>query len=427
MKRPILVFIIPIATLLLASCSREPGAINTSSGGVELTYWPAPNAQEMQLADSIVLEWNRIHPEIHVKMQPIPVSISTEEVLLAAIAGKTTPDVCSNIWPGALHDYTKSGGLVPLDSFSDFDSIASTRTPRELLETFRSDDHHYYQMPWKTNPVMMFYNTHMLEEAGVAGIPATYSEYFAAAEKFKHNRSSDGRTIWMGERDIRPIWWQRLFDYFPFYIAASSGRTLFDKGVVAFDNSYGSEVFAFFQECYVKQYFPRTYFQAGDPFLLEKKASDIAGAWEIATIMKFAPDLKFTVAPLPVPDDHKGPVYTYGDFENLNFQQHGGIPREAWEFVKFLVSAEHDLALLQVANQIAIRGDLLTNPLFAEYFKQNPLMVRFAKQAPYTRGMDAVPIGRKFSTSCHENPRRARFMAKKPPPKPCMMPPSERM
>ena len=103
------------------------------------------------------------------------------------------------------------------------------------------------------------------------------------------------------------------------------------------------------------------------------------------------PDLKFTVAPLPVPDDHKGPVYTYGDFKNISIFSNTEHPREAWEFVKFLVTAGHDLALLQIANQIPIRGDLLTNPLFAEYFRQNPLMVSFAKQAPYTRGMDAVP------------------------------------
>src|ERR1035441_7081235 len=99
-----------------------------------------------------------MHPLIHWRMQPIPVSQSTEEVLLAAIAGKTTPDVCSNINPGALREYTQAGGMVALDKFSDFDSIAAARIPKDLLPIFKNSNGHFYQMPWKTNPVMMFYN-----------------------------------------------------------------------------------------------------------------------------------------------------------------------------------------------------------------------------------------------------------------------------
>lgn len=387
------VFLLGVGLLVLISgCSRQHGAVGTSPSAIELTYWPAPNTQEIQLADTIVHEWNRLHPNIHVRMQPIPVSQSTEEVLLAAIAGKTTPDVCSNIWPGALHEYTKSGGLVPLDTFRDFDSVALQRTPPELLQTFRSDDGHYYQFPWKTNPVMMFYNTRMLNEVGVMQIPRTYSEYFEAARRVTRDTSGDGQIdLWMGERDIRPIWWQRLFDFYPFYIAASSGKTLFENGVPTFENRYSEEVFGFFQECYGKQYYPRTYFQGGDPFLLEKKANDVAGAWEIATIQKFAPNIRFAVEAIPVPDEHQGPVYTSGDFKNIAIFSNTLHPNESWEFVKFLVTTEHDLWLLQLANQIPIRGDLLTNIRFEEYFRQNPVMVSFAKQAPYTRGVDAAP------------------------------------
>src|SRR5258708_4337094 len=152
------VTIAALSMMLVSGCGRENQSASVSGGTIELTYWPAPNTQEIELADSLVRAFNLLHPEIHVRMQPIPVSQSTEEVLLAAIAGKTTPDVCSNIWPGALHDYMQSGGIIPLDSFSDFDSVALPRIPRSLLESFRSVDGHYYQFPWKTNPVMMFYN-----------------------------------------------------------------------------------------------------------------------------------------------------------------------------------------------------------------------------------------------------------------------------
>lgn len=377
---------------ILIGCRSETEHIEPASATVELTYWPAPNQQEVQLADSLVRKWNRLHPNIRVRMQPIPVSQSTEEVLLAAIAGRTTPDVCSNIWPGALHEYTRAGGLIALDAFPDFDSVTAARTPRELLLAFRSDDGRFYQMPWKTNPVMMFYNRRLFREAGIEDVPRTYSAYLAAGMKVTRDRDGDGQIdVWMGERDIRPIWWQRLFDFYPFYIAASGGMTLFEHGTVAFQNRFAEEVMAFFQACYAQRLFPRTFFQGGDPFLLEKKATHFSGPWEVAAIEKFAPQMEYGVAPLPVPDGHEGPVYTYGDYKNIAIFATTKHPREAWEFVKFLIRAEHDALLLELCNQMPVRGDLLANPQFERYFAARPVMRAFAEQAAYTRGVDAAP------------------------------------
>jgi len=378
--------------ICLPACSeRQNSSTLHNNAVITLTYWPAPNPQEIQLADTIVKMWNRMHPQIQVRMQPIPVSQSTEEVLLAAIAGKTTPDVCSNIWPGALREYTQAGGLVALDKFPDFDSIASSRTPKELLAIFKTSNGHYYQMPWKTNPVMMFYNIGMLKAAGIDKVPRTYSEYYSAAKKVTRATNNDGQIdVWMGERDIRPIWWERLFDVYPFYIAATNGETLFKNDSVAFENRDAEKVFGFFQQCYSQGYFPRTFFQGGDPFLLERKATHFAGPWEIATISKFAPNIHFDVAPLPVPDDHQGPVYTSGDYKNIAIFSTTEHPKESWEFVKFLITGEHDLLMLEITNQVPVRGDLLTNSLFARYFAKNPLMVKFAQQAVHTRGMDTV-------------------------------------
>ncbi|MEW6509868.1 MAG: extracellular solute-binding protein [Bacteroidota bacterium] len=364
----------------------------TAGGEIELTYWPAPNQQEVQLADTLVSLWNLLHPDIRVRMQAIPVSQSTEEVLLAAIAGKTTPDICSNIWPGALHEYTQAGGLLPLDRFPGFDSLARRRIPPDLLATFRSGDGHWYQLPWKTNPVMMFYNRRLFEEAGVTQVPRTYSEYLAAGAKVSRDTNSDGQIdVWMGERDIRPLWWQRLFDFFPFYIAASGGKTLLQDNKVSFGDRRAEEVFGFFQQCYERRLFPRTYFQGGDPFLLEKKATHFAGPWQIATMEKFARHLRYGISPLPVPDDCSGPVYTSGDYKNIAIFNTTAHPEAAWAFVAFMVSADHDRLLLELCNQIPVRGDLLENPVFAEYFRGNPLMVTFAEQSLHSRSVDAAP------------------------------------
>jgi multiple sugar transport system substrate-binding protein len=385
-------FCIPVI-VCCAGCGGRSLPRTVQEDVVELTYWPAPNAQEVELADSVVKAWNARHPGIHVVMQPIPVNQSTEEVLLAAIAGKTTPDVCSNINPIALRDYVSSGGLIALDQFPDFDSVVTERTPRELLGSFRTPDGHYYQVPWKSNPVMMYYNLRLLKAAGVLTVPRTYSEYFSFGEKVLKRFNSAGHTeVWVGERDIRPIWWQRMFDFYPFYLAASGGMPLFNRDTVAFGNLAAEQVFAFFRTCYARGFFPRTsFFQSVDPFMLEKKASHIAGPWQVAAIRKFAPALEYSVDPLPVPDGYQGPVYTFGDFKNIAVFSTAKHPREAWAFVRFLLSAEHDRLLLRICDQIPVRGDLLTNPLFAEYFSKNPKMVRFAEQVPFTRGMDSAP------------------------------------
>ena len=382
-----------IAVLLISGCGERNGSHNETGGNIELTYWPAPNAQEVEFADSLVREWNARHPGIHVVMQSIPVNQSTEEVLLAAIAGKTTPDVCSNINPIALRDYVASGGLVPLDQFPDFDSVVTQRIPRDLLGLFKTPDGHYYQVPWKTNPVMMFYNLRLLRATGGSSVPRTYSDYYALGDRVLEKLNGNGKPeIWVGERDIRPIWWQRMFDFYPFYLAASGGQPLFRNDSVAFGNSSAEEVLGFFRTCYARRYFPRTsFFQSVDPFMLEKKVTHIAGPWQVAAIRKFAPTLEYSVNPLPVPDGREGPVYTFGDFKNVAIFTTTKHPREAWEFSKFLLSAEFDRLLLRICDQIPVRGDLLTNPLFAEYFRINPMMMRFAEQVPYTRGMDSAP------------------------------------
>lgn len=365
---------------------------HTATNVVTLTYWPAPNPQEVQLADSIVNEWNQLHPNIRVIMQPIPVSQSTEEVLLAAIAGRTTPDVCSNIWPGALAEFTRLGGLIALDQFHDFDSTILERTSEEIVESLKDPNGHFYQMPWKTSPVMMLYNKRLFKESGVTTVPRTYTEFYEAAKKVTRDTNNDGQIdIWMGERDIRPIWWQRWFDYYCFYIAASGGKTFFVKGAPNIDQKASEEVFAFYQKCYSENYFPHTFFQGGDPFLLERKATNFAGPWNLPTIKAQAPNLQLGVAPLPVPDDHTGPVYTYGDYKNIAIFSTTKHPKEAWAFVKFMVQAKFDLMLLTIANQIPLRKELRKHPMFKEYFQQNPFMVEFADQAVYTRSVDAAP------------------------------------
>ena len=376
------------------SCQKKQTAQSAAEQGVvHLIYWCASNQDEINFAIELVEKWNASHPKIQVKLQPIPASQSSEEALLAAIAGKTTPDICSNMWPGAMDDFTSSGGLVRLDQFPDFMDYLTERMPTDLLESFRAPDGHYYQIPWKTNPIMIMYNKRMFRKAGILRPPRTYSEYLAAAEKITKDLNSDGRADqWMGYRDIRPIWWQRFFDFYAFYVAASGGKTLFDSTGISFENSASVEVFRFFREIYNHSYYPLTTFQ-GDNFLAEKFATLPTGPWNITHVEKFKKSgFEYDIFPVPVPDDYQGPVYTYGDHKNISIFSTTKHPAAAWEFAKYLISANADLRLLEVCSQIPLRKNLTTNPLYQKYFHENPMMTKFAEQAIYTRGVDGSSV-----------------------------------
>ncbi|HMA61635.1 MAG TPA: sugar ABC transporter substrate-binding protein, partial [bacterium] len=94
---------------------------------------------------------------------------------------------------------------------------------------------------------------------------------------------------------------------------------------------------------------------------------------------------------IPVPDDHKGPVYTYGDYKNISIFSNTKYPEEACRFAKFLISKRNDLKLLEMTNQIPIRANIIKDDMFSDYLKSHPLITKFIKQSRHTRGVDGIP------------------------------------
>jgi multiple sugar transport system substrate-binding protein len=383
-------FAASILILFFISCGSQDKTANN-----KLTYWSSNNQYELEFARAVVNDWNQLHPDRTVHTQPVPEGQSSEEVILAAVVGSTTPDIYSNMWQGDVEAYARADKLIPLDTLPGFLEFMYERCDSAVVAEVTSTDGHIYQIPWKINPIMLLANEKQMREIGFATAPATYSEYIEAGGKFQRDTDGDGYVDrWIGYRNVEVTWWQRLFDFYSLYLAASGGAPLIKDDRVAFDNDYAIQTLAFLQTLYKKKYFALERLDARqDAFLSGIIATRFTGPWEIPHAERFKPEgFEYEFYPMVVPDNHEGEIYTYGDPKNIVIFNTCKYPRRAWQFLKFLISKENDLHLLTISNQLPRRKNLFEDTLFADYFRNNPKMIPFAKQAKYVKGTDPCPV-----------------------------------
>jgi multiple sugar transport system substrate-binding protein len=359
---------------------------------VRLVYWPPPNRFDIEMTRILVERWNASHPEIQVEIQPLPAGRSSEEVLMAAIVGHTTPDLCSNILSGTVERMVRAGALVPLSKrFEDFEGYLRARSPKDAVDQFRNPDGRYYQMPWKANPLMLMFNAALMAKHGVRP-PRTYSQFLEVAAKLTRDTDGDGRVDqWAIGLHVDNTWWKRFDDVYPLYIAASGGSTLVRGREVLFDGPAMVQVFEFLRESFARGFAPRSYF-ATELFLRGKVAMLAGSGPSIPDIdAKKPPGFVYGFMPVPVPDAHRGPVYTFGDIKSMVIFSSCRHPEAAWRFMKYLTSPSADLLLLTRASQIPLRGGLFESPSFAAALKLRPNLAELARRVDRVRGTDDTP------------------------------------
>jgi len=406
-------FLIVLAFGFLSNCSHS----KPENKDYLLTYWSSTNPYEIKLSQELVARWNKLRPDAKVKLQPLPEGRSGEEVLIIAAAGGTAPDVCSNVPPIIVPLLAQAKALIPVDRFTGGRKYLTDRIPENLLKTFVAMDGKLYQIPWKGNPIMVQYNMGILHDVGFNHVPLTWTEWDSLAQRVSGDTDGDGRDDrWMADLNIIAEWRQRLFDFYPFFIAGSGGQTLLrNNKEINFDTDLTRDIFNFFARGFRRGWYANSIW-IGDQFLMGHMAAHITGPWNIEHTEHFKPKgFTYAFGPIPVPEGFTGDRYTFGDPKSIGIFSTCKHPQEAWEFVRFLTSAASDLRLLQVCSQLPLRKELLSDTTFAEYFSSNPPMKTFAELVPYTRGFDQNPVlqevfdalNEQFDAACIQNRRSA--------------------
>ena len=366
-----------IATAITAACgsSGAAGTQTTSASGTgPIKIWYSNNAQEIAWGEQMVAAWNAAHPSQKISAQQVPTGTSSEEVIGAAITAGTEPCLIFNTSPASVPQFQQQGGLVPLNQFPGAVSYIENRTG-SLANQYKSPDGNFYQLPWKANPVMIFYNKKEFAKAGLD--PAhpnlsTYSDFLAAAQQIVAKHAAKYAIYPSPASQFFQSW----YDFYPMFAAASGGQQLVQGGKAMFDSTAGQQVTDFWHTMYADHLAGKDAYN-GDAFADGTAAMSIVGPWAISV---YNGKVDWGEVPVPTPDGTPASqIHTFTDAKNVAMYASCKNRATAWAVLKFASSMTQDGKLLQMTGQMPMRTGLQQN--FASYFSQNPAYNDFAAQA----------------------------------------------
>ena len=255
-----------------------------------------------------------------------------------------------NTAPAAVPQFQKQGGLVPLDDFPDGRQYIEDRTG-DIAEQYQSPDGKYYQLPWKSNPVVIFYNKKAFTKAGIdAENPplSTYDEFLATARKVVKGGGAKYAILPAPTSEFFQTW----FDFYPLYAAETGGKQLVEDGKATFAGDEGKRVAAFWKTLYDEGLAGKEKYN-GDAFADGKAAMAIVGPWAIPVYKD-----KVEWGSVPVPTSKGTPaseIHTFSDAKNVAMYSACENRGTAWELMKFATSEEQDGALLEATGQMPLR------------------------------------------------------------------------
>ena len=78
------------------------------------------------------------------------------------------------------------------------------------------------------------------------------------------------------------------------------------------------------------------------------------GPDSIGHLERYRPaDFEYDYGPIPRPDAATGQPASYADPKSIVIFKSCQHPREAWEFIKFIISRQNDLQLLELTQPVA--------------------------------------------------------------------------
>lgn len=356
-KRRFSVFFVLILSIFLVSCApstetADNNQINNSSGvpddeQITITWWDYNSHEGRNDAiNMIISEYEEDNPNVKIERTYVPFGELKNKLLMGAAAGELpdivwidNPDHQSFAAAGVLADLTEY-----IEEWGEADQYFEGPWSSTMYEGRN------YGIPNSSNNLALFYNTDMLNEAGLDP-PTNWEELKDAAGKL-----TTDDVYGFGVSGVNHE--QTTFHFLPFVWQAGSDLDNF--------NSEGTvEAMNLWKEMYDKGYMPQemTSLDQNDinlQFIAGNVAMMVNGTWQLDPLSEA--DINWDVVPLP---EYKQQSTILGG-ENWAVTSSSEHVDVAWDIIKFSQEPERLTEFLKLGVRIPSRQDIIDDPYWQE-------------------------------------------------------------
>ena len=358
-----------LAILLAAVLCLAAGATvaESSETPVTINFWhhySAQSAENETLMNVLIPKFEGENPGIKVNAVSHEWAELHDKILVSA-SSDSLPDVarCDIAW---LPEFQKMGVLVALDQeMSDFATTSSA-----LLDSAMSTANiggGSYALALNTNSKILFYNTAMLEAAGVT-VPATMDEWVETVRKLG-GENANGQQVWgwnepaLSGWNLCPFIWSFGGSLTNDEQTVATGYINSEKTVKAID-TFAARVKEGALTGFNSGDIPMT-----DGFGTGRYAMMLEGPWKTAELAGAYPDVAYGTAPIPAGEG--GSVSVLGGEDIAMFTS--ANKEAAWKFMQFMTGeyAQTEMAKCgQIpVNKAALESDVVKNAEYAPFIE----------------------------------------------------------
>jgi len=378
--------IILLVLAVTAGCSHK------GDGKVTLILTAWGNEREEKTLRSLIGEFEKNYPNIHVELQIIPHARVFDKLMISTAGGRP-PDVSriSSLW---FHTCAEKGLFENLDPYIKRDKTFDIHDfYQEAVEGWGKHNGRVYAIPTDIDVYAMYFNRNTFDRAGIPYPNWTWdwNDYLAAARKLTKDTDGDGRT---------DQWGTSLDQFWQSYIYQNGGSIVSaDFKKCTLNEPKAWEALQWMCDLINREHVApgveeTAQIGARKLFTSGRLGMFISGSWDAE--LNFKDQIKgfeYDAAPLP-----KGKMRTTfiggAAYAILSRSKH---KREAWELVKWMTGAEYQRRAAVDSQIIPSRKSVAESGAFLKLKKPPNNRAVFLQMIQYGRPLPPVACAQEMN------------------------------